>query len=82
MILVFSASIRKGHSKMADKSSIFETILVNSYCIVFDFSCPPKRKVPGSNPGKCAKNPRKTLSFSGGVFSLLFLISDHIITGL
>ena len=39
MILVFSASIRKGHSKMADKSSIFETILVNSYCIVFDFSC-------------------------------------------
>lgn len=37
--LVFPVSIRMRPSKKAYKTSIFETNLVNSYRIMFDFSC-------------------------------------------
>lgn len=39
MNLGFSVSIRKRPSKKPYKSSIFETNLVNSYRIMFDFCC-------------------------------------------
>ena len=39
MNLGFSVSIRKRPSKKPYKSSIFKTNLVNSYRIMFDFSC-------------------------------------------
>ena len=39
MNLVFSVSIRMEPSKKAYKTSIFETNLVNSHRIMFDFSC-------------------------------------------
>ena len=71
--LVFPVSIRMRPSKKAYKTSIFETNLVNSYRIMFDFSCllsgtPRVRIAPGT------PIPRKHCVF-GGLFFLKLLLS-------
>lgn len=72
MNLGFSASIRKGPLKKPYKSSIFETNLVNSSRIMFDFSCllsgRSRVRIPTSVPRKSLEN----IKFSR-LFLLLFL---------
>ena len=58
--LVFPVSIRMRPSKKAYKTSIFETNLVNSYRIMFDFSCllsgRSRVRIPTSVPRKALVN--------------------------
>ena len=57
--LVFPVSIRMRPSKKAYKTSIFETNLVNSYRIMFDFSCLLSGRSRVRIPASVPKTPEK-----------------------
>ena len=74
--LVFPVSIRMRPSKKAYKTSIFETNLVNSYRIMFDFSCLLSGRSRVRIPTSVPENPEKHWAFRGS-FCLFWMIIYH-----